>query len=136
MNGDDTLRAAALLRRRQGAGPALIVSPLLARMRDQVAAAARAGVRAATITSANATDWGAVEEELRAGTVDVLLISPERLVNPRFRAEQLPLLVRSAGLIVIAARAPGQSCPSPWPRPGDGRQRKRFRPLWRPRPGA
>jgi ATP-dependent DNA helicase RecQ len=92
---------AALLRRRRGAGPALIVSPLLALMRDQVAAAARAGVRAATINSANATEWTAVEEQLRAGAVDVLLISPERLVNPRFRAEQLPLLVGSAGLIVI-----------------------------------
>ncbi|MDR1807806.1 MAG: RecQ family ATP-dependent DNA helicase, partial [Propionibacteriaceae bacterium] len=92
---------AALLRRRQGFGPALIVSPLLALMRDQVAAAARAGVRALTINSANVTEWSAVEADLAAGTVDVLLISPERLVNPRFRAEQLPRIAGSAGLVVV-----------------------------------
>ncbi|MDR1808564.1 MAG: RecQ family ATP-dependent DNA helicase [Propionibacteriaceae bacterium] len=92
---------AALLRRRQGFGPALIVSPLLALMRDQVNAAARAGVRAATINSANPTEWGEIEAALRDDAVDVLLISPERLVNPRFRAHQLPLLTGSAGLVVI-----------------------------------
>ncbi|NLI19892.1 MAG: RecQ family ATP-dependent DNA helicase [Actinomycetales bacterium] len=92
---------AALLQRRAGFGPALIVSPLLALMRDQVAAAERAGVRAAAINSANVTEWGDVERLLEDDAVDVLLVSPERLVNPRFRAQQLPRLVDSAGLLVI-----------------------------------
>lgn len=91
----------ALLQRRRGAGPALVVSPLLALMRDQVAAAGRAGVRAAAINSANVTEWAAIEQQLAADTVDVLLVSPERLVNPRFRAEQLPRLVAACGLLVV-----------------------------------
>ncbi len=92
---------AALLQRRAGAGPALIVSPLLALMRDQVASAERAGVRAQAINSANVTEWGDIERLLDADAVDVLFVSPERLVNPRFRAEQLPRLVASCGLLVI-----------------------------------
>ncbi|MBK7821537.1 MAG: RecQ family ATP-dependent DNA helicase [Tessaracoccus sp.] len=92
---------AALLQRRAGAGPALIVSPLLALMRDQVAAAERAGVRAAAINSANVTEWNDIERLLDDDAVDVLLVSPERLVNPRFRAEQLPRLIGTAGLVVI-----------------------------------
>lgn len=92
---------AALLQRRAGAGPALIVSPLLALMRDQVAAAERAGVRAVAINSANATEWREVEQRLADDTVDVLFVSPERLVNPRFRDEQLPRLVAAMGLLVI-----------------------------------
>ncbi|NMD45589.1 MAG: ATP-dependent DNA helicase RecQ, partial [Propionibacterium sp.] len=92
---------AALLRRREGAGPALIVSPLLALMRDQVRAAERAGVRAAAINSANVAEWRDIEQLLDADAVDVLFVSPERLVNPRFRAEQLPRLVASLGLLVI-----------------------------------
>ncbi len=92
---------AALLRRREGAGPALIVSPLLALMRDQVRAAERAGVRAAAINSANVAEWRDIEQLLDDDAVDVLFVSPERLVNPRFRAEQLPRLVASLGLLVI-----------------------------------
>ncbi|MGW6174379.1 DEAD/DEAH box helicase [Arthrobacter sp. NPDC055138] len=92
---------ASLLLRRRGAGPTLIVSPLLALMRDQVAAAERAGVRAAAINSANQLEWGQIQEQLAANTVDVLLVSPERLNNPRFRDEQLPQLVGSSGLLVI-----------------------------------
>ncbi|SHJ18483.1 ATP-dependent DNA helicase RecQ [Tessaracoccus bendigoensis DSM 12906] len=92
---------AALLQRRAGAGPALIVSPLLALMRDQVAAAERAGVRAAAINSSNVTQWADIESLLDSDSIDVLLVSPERLVNPRFRAEQLPRLIRQAGLVVI-----------------------------------
>ncbi|MBB5831128.1 DEAD/DEAH box helicase [Brachybacterium aquaticum] len=91
----------ALLQRRRGAGPALIISPLIALMRDQVAAAQRAGVRAAAISSANPTEWRDIEEQLAADSVDVLLVSPERLVNPRFREEQLPRLVDRCGLLVI-----------------------------------
>ena len=91
----------ALLQRRRGFGPTLVVSPLLALMRDQVAAAERAGVRAAAINSANVTEWSAIETQLDAGALDVLLVSPERLVNPRFRAEQLPRLVDACGLLVV-----------------------------------
>lgn len=91
----------ALMQRRAGSGPALIVSPLLALMRDQVAAAERAGVRAAAINSANVTEWRDIEGMLDADAVDVLFVSPERLVNPKFRAEQLPRLVASCGLMVI-----------------------------------
>lgn len=92
---------AALLQRRAGSGPALIVSPLLALMRDQVVAAERAGVRAVAINSANVTEWSEIERSLGADQIDVLLVSPERLVNPVFRAEQLPRLVESCGLLVI-----------------------------------
>ncbi|GGC94005.1 ATP-dependent DNA helicase RecQ [Tersicoccus solisilvae] len=92
---------ASLLLRRRGAGPALIVSPLLALMRDQISAAERAGVRAVAINSANATEWTDIAGRLAADDVDVLLISPERLTNPRFRAEQLPDLIRRCALVVI-----------------------------------
>ena len=92
---------AALLQRRAGAGPALIVSPLLALMRNQVGAAGRAGVRAATINSSNVTDWEEIAEAIEQDLLDVLLVSPERLVNPRFRDTQLPHLLARAGLVVI-----------------------------------
>jgi ATP-dependent DNA helicase RecQ len=92
--------ATALLRAR-GAGPTLIVSPLLALMRDQVDAARRAGLRAVTMNSANADEWAEVSAALAAGEVDLLLVSPERLNNPRFRDEQLPRLAEAAGLLVV-----------------------------------
>ena len=92
---------ATRLLRRQGSGPTLVVSPLLALMRNQVAAAQRAGIRAETINSANVDDWRGIEARVRADEVDVLLISPERLNNPRFRAEVLPALAASVGLLVI-----------------------------------
>jgi ATP-dependent DNA helicase RecQ len=92
---------ATRLLRDAGAGPTLIVSPLLALMRDQVAAAARAGVRAVTMNSANAHEWDDVAQALATDAVDVLLVSPERLNNPRFRAELLPGLAARAGLVVV-----------------------------------
>ncbi|MFC6360441.1 RecQ family ATP-dependent DNA helicase [Luteococcus peritonei] len=92
---------ATALRRAEGAGPTVIVSPLLALMRDQIAAAERAGVRAVTMNSANATDWQEISAALAADDVDVLLISPERLNNPSFRAEQLPDLAARCGLLVV-----------------------------------
>src|ERR1700751_5549661 len=92
--------ATALLRA-EGAGPTVIVSPLLALMRNQVDAAARAGIHARTINSANLEEWEQVHAEIRDGAVDVLLVSPERLNNPGFRDNVLPRLVRTAGLIVI-----------------------------------
>ena len=90
----------ALLRAR-GAGPTIIVSPLLALMRDQIAAAERAGIRAATINSANVTEWDQIHAQIESGEIDVLLCSPERLNNPGFRDEVLPRLAADAGLVVI-----------------------------------
>lgn len=92
---------ATLLLRQRGAGPTILVSPLLALMRDQVAAASRAGVRAVAINSANAHEWTEVLAKLRSDEVDVLLVSPERLNNPSFRDEQLPTLIARAGLLVV-----------------------------------
>ena len=92
--------ATALLRA-AGAGPTVIVSPLLALMRNQVDAAARAGIHARTINSANLEEWEQIHAEIRDGAVDVLLVSPERLNNPGFRDNVLPRLTGSAGLIVI-----------------------------------
>ncbi|MGI5190767.1 RecQ family ATP-dependent DNA helicase [Promicromonospora sp. CA-289599] len=92
---------ATKLLRARGAGPTVIVSPLLALMRDQIAAASRAGIRAVTINSANMTEWDEVHASVSRGEVDVLLCSPERLNNPGFRDEVLPRLAADAGLVVI-----------------------------------
>ncbi len=92
--------ATSLLRSR-GAGPTLLVSPLLALMRDQVAAAGRAGVRAVAINSTNPHEWEQTRAALEADEVDILLVSPERLNNPRFRDEQLPTLLDRMGLLVV-----------------------------------
>src|SRR3954447_5332381 len=92
---------ATALGREAGAGPTLIVSPLLALMRNQIAAAERIGIRAHTINSTNRDAWAEVRELLAADAVDVLLISPERLNNPQFRAEMLPLFAERVGLLVV-----------------------------------
>jgi len=92
---------ATLLLRRQGAGPTVLVSPLLALMRDQISAAERAGVRAVAINSTNAHEWSDVLGQLDRDEVDVLLVSPERLNNPAFREEQLPALVQRIGMLVV-----------------------------------
>ncbi|GIH12504.1 RecQ family ATP-dependent DNA helicase [Rugosimonospora africana] len=92
--------ATALLRR-QHAGPTVIISPLLALMRNQVEAASRAGIRAYTINSANLQEWEEITAAVHDGTVDVLLISPERLNNPDFRDSVLPKLAGTTGLLVV-----------------------------------
>ncbi|OKH82858.1 ATP-dependent DNA helicase RecQ [Mycobacterium sp. ST-F2] len=92
---------AAKLLRAAGRGPTVIVSPLLALMRNQVASAERAGVRAATINSSNVTEWDEVHRRVAAGDLDVLLVSPERLNNPDFRDAVLPALAADAGLVVV-----------------------------------
>jgi ATP-dependent DNA helicase RecQ len=92
--------AATTALRELGNGPTLVVSPLLALMRDQIAAASRAGLRAATINSTNVDEWSGVLTDLGSGRLDVLLISPERLANPGFAA-QLPALLGECGLLVI-----------------------------------
>lgn len=92
--------AATSALRAAGLGPTLVVSPLLALMRNQVDAAVKAGLTARTINSANVDDWDDVFRMLRADDVDVLLISPERLGNQRFAAQLEDLLSR-VGLVVI-----------------------------------
>lgn len=92
---------ATSLLRAQGSGPTVIVSPLLALMRNQVAAAARAGISARTINSSNPEEWDTVQAEVAAGEVDVLLVSPERLNNPDFRDQVLPRLAAATGLLVV-----------------------------------
>ncbi|MER7107508.1 RecQ family ATP-dependent DNA helicase [Streptomyces sp. NPDC000229] len=92
--------ATSLLRER-GSGPTVIVSPLLALMRNQVEAAARAGIRARTINSSNTEEWETIQREVAEGEVDVLLVSPERLNNPDFRDQVLPRLAAATGLLVV-----------------------------------
>ena len=92
---------ATRLLREAGLGPTLLVSPLLALMRNQIAAAERMGVRAETINSDNQDEWNRVEEATRAGTVDILLISPERLANERFREQVLADVAGRIALLVI-----------------------------------
>jgi ATP-dependent DNA helicase RecQ len=92
---------ATRLLRDAGSGPTLIVSPLLALMRNQIAAAEGLGLRAHTINSTNREEWDAVREMLAEDAVDLLLISPERLNNPAFRERMLPLFAERVGLLVI-----------------------------------
>jgi ATP-dependent DNA helicase RecQ len=92
--------ATALLRE-QGAGPTVIVSPLLALMRNQIDAATRAGIVAVTVNSANLDEWQQTYADIAEGHVDVLLVSPERLNNPDFRDRVLPSLTASAGMLVV-----------------------------------
>jgi ATP-dependent DNA helicase RecQ len=98
------LVATALLRGRGDgapAGPTVIISPLLALMRNQVEAASRAGIHARTINSANQPEWDEITAAVAGGTVDVLLVSPERLNNPDFRDRILPELAATTGLLVV-----------------------------------
>lgn len=100
----------AKLMRIQGAGPTIIVSPLLALMRNQIEAAERLGLRALTINSTNELDWPAVRKQLLADDVDLLLISPERLANDDFVLNTLqPIAGRVALLVVDEAH-----CISDW----------------------
>ncbi|AEG51919.1 RecQ family ATP-dependent DNA helicase [Sinorhizobium meliloti] len=92
---------ATKLLREDSAGPALLISPLLALMRNQIAAAERMGVRAATVNSDNPDEWEDVETRLARGEVDILLISPERLANERFRTQVLAGIAEQISLLVI-----------------------------------
>ena len=93
--------AATAIRRAEGAGPTLVVSPLLSLMRDQVAAAGGAGLRAATLNSSNVDAWSTIEQEVADGQIDVLLVSPERLANPGFGRRVLDDMAGRIGLLVI-----------------------------------
>jgi ATP-dependent DNA helicase RecQ len=92
---------ATKLLRDAGAGPALLISPLLSLMRNQLIAAERMGVRAATINSDNQVEWSEIEVRLERNEIDVLLISPERLANERFGTQVLTSIAARIGLLVI-----------------------------------
>src|ERR1700728_2555221 len=89
------------LPRGEGAGVTVIVSPLLALMRNQIAAATRARIKSRTVNSTNVQEWSSIFEAIDLGQVDVLLISPERLNNPEFRETVLARLIESCGLLVV-----------------------------------
>ncbi|MBA2574022.1 MAG: ATP-dependent DNA helicase RecQ [Nocardioidaceae bacterium] len=93
--------AATAVKRAAGDGPTLVVSPLLSLMRDQIAAAGRAGLRAATLNSSNLADWSGIEQALLQNGIDVLLVSPERLANPGFGRRVLDTLAGRLGLVVV-----------------------------------
>ena len=77
--------SATRMLRDRGWGPTVVVSPLLALMRDQVAAAERLGLAAVTINSSNIDAWTEIEERIGRDEIDLLLIAPERLANAGFR---------------------------------------------------
>lgn len=92
---------ATKLLREAGKGPSLLISPLLALMRNQIVAAERMGVRAAAINSDNFSDWAKIERSLIAGELDILLISPERLANERFSTKVLATVADQIAMLVI-----------------------------------
>jgi ATP-dependent DNA helicase RecQ len=92
---------AARLLRDAGAGPALLISPLPALMRNQIQMAGRIGIRAATLHGGNRAEWPAVEAALAADAVDVLLVAPERLHHERFLGHVLPAIQGRIGLVVV-----------------------------------
>ncbi|GAB1544053.1 RecQ family ATP-dependent DNA helicase [Scytonema sp. NUACC21] len=92
---------ATRLLRDQGAGCTLLISPLLALMRNQITAAQRIGLNAATINSSNTEEWEIVQNQLLAGKVDLLLLSPERLANDEFREKILLPVSQRIGFFVI-----------------------------------
>jgi ATP-dependent DNA helicase RecQ len=92
---------ATRLLRDAGGGPSLLISPLLSLMRNQLEAAGRIGIRAATINSTNTDDWERIEEEIRDNKVDILLVSPERLANDKFREGILAHIAEGVSLFVV-----------------------------------
>lgn len=92
---------ATKLLREAGTGPALLISPLLSLMRNQITQAERMGVRAETIHSGNEEDWRKIEQKIKNNEVDILLVSPERLANEHFRTEVLSIIAANVSLLVI-----------------------------------
>ena len=92
---------ATKLLRNQGKGPTLLISPLLSLMRNQLEAAGRLGIRAATINSSNTDDWPSIEQDLGNDEIDILLISPERLANENFREDVMSQIAARVGLFVV-----------------------------------
>jgi ATP-dependent DNA helicase RecQ len=92
---------AAKLLREQGAGPALLISPLLSLMRNQIASADRMGVRAARFSHDTKDDWPEEAERIRRGEIDIILSTPEQLSNPRFTGGVLGSVAARISLLVI-----------------------------------
>ncbi len=92
---------ATRLLRDNHAGPTLLISPLLALMRNQIVAAERININAATINSSNPDEWEQINTQLQAGIIDILLISPERLANEDFRQKILLPISQRIGLFVV-----------------------------------
>ena len=92
---------ATKLLRDYGAGPTLLISPLLSLMRNQLEAAQRIEVTARSINSTNTDEWQQIQDELLSNQVDVLLISPERLANDEFRQNVLSNIANNIGLFVV-----------------------------------
>lgn len=92
---------ATRLLREKGAGPTLLISPLLSLMRNQIEAAAKLGVKATAINSTNQDDWKQIEEQVHQDQIDVLIISPERLGKDDFRDNILSVIAERAGLFVV-----------------------------------
>src|SRR5436190_14881888 len=92
---------ATKLLREQGLGPAILISPLLALMRNQIAAAERMGVRAVTIHSGNRDEWDATEAAIARNEVDILLIHPKRLMNEQFNTQVLARIAGTVSMVVI-----------------------------------
>jgi ATP-dependent DNA helicase RecQ len=101
---------AATLLRKSGMGPTILISPLLALMRNQLDAAARMGVRAATINSDNQADWSSVAASLQADAIDILVVSPERLANDDFQTRVLAPIAGRVSLLVVDE----EHCISDW----------------------
>ena len=87
--------------RERGRGMTLLISPLVALMRNQVSAAERVGVRCYTINSTNPREWEGIKAEILSGSADLLIVSPERLANDAFREEILEPITDRIGLLVI-----------------------------------
>ncbi|MCY4100766.1 MAG: RecQ family ATP-dependent DNA helicase [Rhodobacteraceae bacterium] len=82
-------------------GPTLIISPLLALIRNQIMTANRYGINAVTINSTNSQYWSEIEEKIFEDKVDVILISPERLSNYEFIENIMPQITDKIGLFVV-----------------------------------
>ena len=87
--------------RDRGRGLTLIVSPLLALMRNQIEAAERIGIRAVTINSSNRDSWSELRQTIHNDGADALLISPERLANDEFVENVLLPVADRIGLLVV-----------------------------------
>ncbi len=87
--------------RQRGMGPTIIISPLLALMRNQIAAAARLGIKAQTLNSTNKDEWQAIVRQIRTNDIDCLLVSPERFANDEFRDAVLAPIAASIALLVV-----------------------------------
>jgi len=92
---------ATRLLRERGTGPTLLISPLIALMRNQLLAAERIGIRAATINSSNRSEWTGIINRMRANDIDILLIAPERLANDEFRSDVLLPIAGTVGMFVV-----------------------------------